>query len=95
METQENTDSRGVQCINSSLSIIDDCVGVAMESALFDGKLFTVEEARKSLPLVRAIVGDIVKQAKDLRERHERLQLVFANHKANRRLTVGLEKSLP
>ena len=36
-------------------------------------KFFTVEEANQTLPLVRAIVGDIVRQYRDLHERKERL----------------------
>src|SRR5262245_22471373 len=37
-------------------------------------KYFTAAEANASLPLVRAIVGDIVQRASELRERHERLR---------------------
>ncbi len=36
-------------------------------------KYFTVSEANRILPLIRAIVRDIVELARDLRERHERL----------------------
>jgi hypothetical protein len=36
-------------------------------------KYFTVVEANSTLPLARAIVGDIAALARDLRERHERL----------------------
>jgi hypothetical protein len=36
-------------------------------------KFFTVDEANKALPLVRAIVRDITELACELRERHERL----------------------
>jgi hypothetical protein len=37
-------------------------------------KLFTVQEANSTLPLVRAIVRDITTLALDLRDRYERLQ---------------------
>lgn len=36
-------------------------------------KHFTVEEANQTLPLVRAIVADIVRQYSEIREREERL----------------------
>jgi hypothetical protein len=36
-------------------------------------RTFTVAEANATLPYVRAIVGDIVQLAQDLRDRHERL----------------------
>ena len=39
-------------------------------------KHFTVEEASRRLPLVRAIVGDIVDLYRDVRERQERLDRV-------------------
>jgi len=38
-----------------------------------DRKFFTVEEANQMLPLVRAIVGDIVKLYRDVHERRQRL----------------------
>jgi hypothetical protein len=39
-----------------------------------DKKYFTREEAAKTLPLVRAIVGDIAALANVMRDRHERMQ---------------------
>jgi hypothetical protein len=36
-------------------------------------KYFTAHEANSTLPLVRAIVRDVTELARDLRERHERL----------------------
>jgi hypothetical protein len=36
-------------------------------------KLFTLAEANATLPLVRAVVGDIAQLANELRERHARL----------------------
>jgi hypothetical protein len=43
-------------------------------------KVFTVEQANATLPLVRAVVQDIMTLAKDVRERHQRLHR--APHKA-------------
>jgi hypothetical protein len=42
-------------------------------------KYFTVAEANSTLPLARAIVGDIAALARDLRERHERLSRLKSN----------------
>jgi hypothetical protein len=39
-------------------------------------KFFTVAEANACLPLIRAIVRDVIGLARDLRERHERLNKV-------------------
>src|SRR4051794_41105694 len=44
-------------------------------------KLFTVAEANAMLPLVRAIVTDIVTRANDLRDRQERLERIRSGHK--------------
>jgi hypothetical protein len=41
-------------------------------------KYFTVAEANAMLPLVRAIVGDVMVLARELRDRHERLTRVRA-----------------
>ncbi|MGO8690227.1 MAG: DUF2203 domain-containing protein [Thermoguttaceae bacterium] len=47
------------------------------------GKVYTVAEANASLPLVRAIVGDLVKLSRDVTERRHRLSLLHG--RANRR----------
>jgi hypothetical protein len=41
-----------------------------------DKKYFTLAEATKMLPLVKAIVGDITTLAHSMRERHERMQVL-------------------
>src|SRR5262245_45892049 len=40
-------------------------------------KYFTIEEANNALPLVKAIVADIVRQFRDISERRERLQQIL------------------
>ncbi len=47
-----------------------------MSSSAEEHRLFTVEEANRMLPLVRAIVADIVSIAHDLQERQERWELL-------------------
>ncbi len=42
-------------------------------------KLYTVEEANASLPLVRAIVGDLVELSREVVERRHRLSLLRSN----------------
>ena len=49
---------------------------MAVNKPVLDKRYFTVAEANARLPLVRAIVRDIVTLAHDLRERQERLARV-------------------
>jgi hypothetical protein len=44
-------------------------------------KHFTVEEANRTLPLVKAIVGDIVRQFQTVSELRQRLSLVLTEHR--------------
>jgi len=44
-------------------------------------KYFTVEEANKALPLVRMIVGDIVRQYRVVEELQQRLSMVSQNRR--------------
>jgi len=44
-------------------------------------KYFTVEEANKALPLVKAIVGDIVRQFHTVNELKQRLSAVVTEHR--------------
>jgi hypothetical protein len=44
-------------------------------------RFFTIEQANKMLPLVRAIVRDIVELYRDLHERQERLERIHAAQK--------------
>jgi hypothetical protein len=43
-------------------------------------KTFTVQEANATLPLVRAIVGDLVQLSRDVLERRERLAVLGTDH---------------
>lgn len=48
-------------------------------------KLFTVEEANSSLPLVRAIAGDLAALARDLSDRQQRLSMLRGNRSRDAR----------
>ena len=54
---------------------------MAAPDAVDAKKLFTVEEANKALPLVRAIVGDIVRQYRAVSELQARLSAVRVDRK--------------
>ena len=47
-------------------------------------RTFTVQEANAALPLVRAIVRDLVEAARDVRERRERLSYLIGGRSRNR-----------
>ena len=50
-----------------------------MSAEPFEGrKIFTVESANASLPLVRAIVKDLAQLSREVVERRERLALLLA-----------------
>jgi hypothetical protein len=55
---------------------------MASSAARKSPKLFTVAEANAMLPLVRAIVSDIVALASDLRDRQERLERIRKSQRA-------------
>lgn len=44
-------------------------------------KYFTVDEANRTLPLVKAIVGDIVRQFQTVTELRQRLSMVLTEHR--------------
>jgi len=46
-------------------------------------RLFTVEQANASLPLVRAITSDLVRMSREVLDRRERLALLTSNRPAN------------
>ncbi|HEX3725087.1 MAG TPA: DUF2203 domain-containing protein [Pirellulales bacterium] len=48
-------------------------------------KIFTVEQANAALPLVKAIVADLMRLSREVVERRERLALLTAGRKASAR----------
>jgi len=54
-------------------------------------KLFTVEQANASLPLVRAIATDLAKLSRDVIERRERLSILLAGRDRDSRDLYGEE----
>ena len=54
-------------------------------------KLFTVEQANASLPLVRAIAADLAKLSRDVIERRERLSILLAGRDRDARDLYGEE----
>jgi hypothetical protein len=58
-----------------------------MTTPLRPPRYFTVAEANKMLPLVKAIVADIVALAQDVKDRQERLRELRTRRSANRKTT--------
>ena len=54
-----------------------------MSEAYRPRRLFTVEQANASLPLVRAITSDLVRMSREVLDRRERLALLTTNRPAN------------
>jgi hypothetical protein len=55
-------------------------------------KLFTPEQANAALPLVRAIVTDMVRLAREVEERRQRLTLLMAGRQASASKTLYHEE---
>jgi hypothetical protein len=55
---------------------------MAAKKSALEKRVFTVSEANATLPLVKAIVRDIMELARDLREREERLNRAGSSKKS-------------
>lgn len=61
-----------------------------MSARALQAKQFTVASANRTLPLVKAIVADIVELYKDVRDRELRLQDLRRNHKRRNKASTDM-----